>query len=73
MKTWSTKPTHDYDAPNSGTTLVGYETVIPARQKVKSVALLIPQKRKPEQFGIQALWKRGHNSTDIKNHEIALF
>jgi hypothetical protein len=44
MKTWSTKPTHDYDAPNPGTTLVGFETVIPAGKQATSVVLLIPQK-----------------------------
>lgn len=30
IKTWSTVPTHDYDAPNPGTTLVGFEATLPA-------------------------------------------
>ncbi|CAG4999320.1 hypothetical protein DYBT9275_02201 [Dyadobacter sp. CECT 9275] len=30
LKTWSTEPTHDYDAPNPGTYLTGFETEIPA-------------------------------------------
>ncbi|MPR32880.1 heparinase [Cytophagaceae bacterium SJW1-29] len=30
LKTWSTVPTHDYDAPNPGTQLVGFEALIPA-------------------------------------------
>ncbi|HEV7350651.1 heparinase II/III domain-containing protein [Telluribacter sp.] len=30
LKTWSTVPTHDYDAPNPGTYLVGFEAEIPA-------------------------------------------
>jgi len=30
IKTWSTTPTHDYDAPNPGTTLVGFEATLPA-------------------------------------------
>ena len=30
LKTWSTVPTHDYDAPNPGTTLVGFEATLPA-------------------------------------------
>lgn len=30
IKTWSTTPSNDYDAPNPGTTLVGFEADIPA-------------------------------------------
>jgi hypothetical protein len=30
LKTWSTVPTHDYDAPNPGTQLVGFEATLPA-------------------------------------------
>lgn len=30
LKTWSTDPPNDYDAPNPGTTLVGLETTIPS-------------------------------------------
>ena len=30
IKTWSTVPTHDYDAPNPGTMLVGFEATLPA-------------------------------------------
>lgn len=30
IKTWSTEPTHDYDAPNPNTTFVGFEASIPA-------------------------------------------
>lgn len=30
IKTWSTVPTHDYDAPNPGTTMVGFEATLPA-------------------------------------------
>lgn len=30
VKTWSTTPTHDYDAANPGTTFVGFETTMPA-------------------------------------------
>ncbi len=30
IKTWSTVPTHDYDAPNPNTYMVGFETTLPA-------------------------------------------
>ncbi|WP_373511212.1 heparinase II/III family protein, partial [Persicitalea sp.] len=30
IKTWSTKPTHDYDAPNPNTYMVGFEATLPA-------------------------------------------
>jgi len=30
IKTWSTVPTHDYDAPNPGTTMVGFEATLPS-------------------------------------------
>jgi hypothetical protein len=43
MKTWSTEPPHTYDAPNPGTVLVGFETVIPARTSNAVVVLLLPR------------------------------
>ena len=42
MKTWSTKPPRDYDAPNPGTILVGFEAIVPANTKVDFDILLIP-------------------------------
>ncbi|TDB65326.1 heparinase II/III domain-containing protein [Arundinibacter roseus] len=30
LKTWTTVPTHDYDAPNPGTQLIGFESDLPA-------------------------------------------
>ncbi|MGI9137933.1 MAG: heparinase II/III domain-containing protein [Sediminibacterium sp.] len=42
MKTWTTIPPRDYDAPNPGTILVGFEAVIPADKKVNFDILLIP-------------------------------
>ena len=44
MKSWSTEPTTDYDAPNPGTQIVGFETVLPANSKVALQVFLIPQK-----------------------------
>ncbi|CAH0995642.1 hypothetical protein EMA8858_01767 [Emticicia aquatica] len=43
LKTWSTQPTHDYDAPNTGTTLVGFEVKIPANTSTSLNVLLIPE------------------------------
>jgi hypothetical protein len=43
MKTWSTEPTHTYDAPNPGTIMVGFETTIPANTKTALTVLLLPE------------------------------
>jgi hypothetical protein len=43
MKTWSTDPPHDYDAPNPGTTLVGFEVKLPSNAKRAISVALIPQ------------------------------
>ncbi|MEP6750411.1 MAG: heparinase II/III family protein [Bacteroidota bacterium] len=43
MKTWPTDPPpHDYDAPNPGTTLTGFEVTIPAKSKVTIAVSLTP-------------------------------
>jgi len=46
MKTWSTVPPNDYDAPNPGTILVGFEVVIPANANATLLVKLIPQNAK---------------------------
>jgi hypothetical protein len=43
MKAWSTDPPKDYDAPNPGTALVGFEFVMPSSAKTEVVVLLIPE------------------------------
>jgi hypothetical protein len=43
MKTWPTTPPHDYDAPNPGTALVGFEVELPANTKAALSVLLVPQ------------------------------
>jgi hypothetical protein len=43
VKTWTTVPTHDYDAPNPNTILVGFEAVLPKNTKTSLTVLLIPQ------------------------------
>lgn len=44
MKTWPTTPSRDFENPNTGTTLVGFEVVIPAGSKAAMTVLLIPEK-----------------------------
>ncbi|WP_332369680.1 heparinase II/III domain-containing protein [Spirosoma telluris] len=43
LKTWPTNPPHDYDAPNPGTTLVGFEVTLPANAKTALTVRLIPE------------------------------
>jgi hypothetical protein len=42
--TWPTAPLHSYDAPNPGTTLVGFEVTLPAGAKQSITVLLVPEK-----------------------------
>jgi hypothetical protein len=44
LKTWPTDPTHDYDSPNPGTTLLGFDVVVPAQSKAALTVRLIPEK-----------------------------
>ncbi len=44
MKTWPTKPVHDYDAPNQGTVLVGFEVKIPSKATSVLTVSLTPDK-----------------------------
>jgi hypothetical protein len=43
MKTWSTDPGTDYDAPNPGTTLVGFEYEMPAGASETFRVFLVPE------------------------------
>jgi uncharacterized lipoprotein YehR (DUF1307 family) len=42
MKTWSTVSPNSYDAANPGTTMVGFETLVPANSSVNLTVLLLP-------------------------------
>ena len=42
MKTWPTDPEHDYDTPNPGTILVGFEVKLPASAKTAISVVLTP-------------------------------
>ncbi|PHN04889.1 heparinase II/III domain-containing protein [Flavilitoribacter nigricans] len=43
MRTWSTDPGTDYDAPNPGKTLLGFECELPANSSERFQVLLIPE------------------------------
>jgi len=43
IKTWSASPVNDYDAPNPGVTIVGYEVKIPAHASSAVSVYLMPQ------------------------------
>ncbi len=43
LKTWSTQPTTTYDAPNPGTTFVGFDTTVSGNGSEKFVIRFIPQ------------------------------
>jgi hypothetical protein len=60
LKTWSTEPTTTYDAPNPGTTLVGFETIVPADHAATFIVRLIPQ-------GVEEKTKTGIESLDKWN------
>lgn len=44
MRTWSTTSSHFYDAPNPGTTLVGFELKLPKLMKGTLTVFLIPER-----------------------------
>ena len=46
LKTWTTTPKNDFDAPNPGTILVGFELTIPANTNTTLLVKLIPQSAK---------------------------
>ena len=46
MKTWTTTSTNEYDAPNPGTILVGFEAKVPAGATTALTVKLIPQNTK---------------------------
>ncbi|QHV93651.1 heparinase II/III domain-containing protein [Spirosoma endbachense] len=61
LKTWPTDPQHDYDAPNPGTTLVGFEVKLPASTKSALTVLLIPEKAvKKTNTNVQSLQQWPH-------------
>lgn len=47
LKTWSTDPTHEYDAPNPRTIRVGFEVKVTPSTKTSLTVLLIPDSASP--------------------------
>lgn len=45
MQTWSTDPPNSYDAPNPGTTMVGFTVTLPANSKAAFDVTLVPGSR----------------------------
>lgn len=43
VKTWSTQSPNDYDVPNEGTVLVGFESNVPAGEKADFTVFLLPE------------------------------
>ena len=59
LKTWSTQPTTTYDAPNPGTTLLGFEIELPANTHETFAVKLIPQgaeKKAKQKVGPLSSW-----------------
>jgi Heparinase II/III-like protein len=64
MKTWSTAPLHDYDAPNPGTTMVGFEVTVPANSSAILNVLLLPEgasENRAVSLKSLAEWPKGSN------------
>ena len=57
LKTWSTEPTTDYDAPNPGTVLVGFELQLAPQQKQAVDVALIPGSAGESQIEFSSLAK----------------
>lgn len=49
MKTWSANPGNNYDAPNEGVILIGFEVDIPANTQETLTVYLLPRGAKPQQ------------------------
>ena len=75
MKTWSTVSPNDYDAPNPGTVLVGFETLIPANTKATLLVKLIPQNTKQTSAKIPELkdWPKSNTQVTYIAHRGASY
>jgi hypothetical protein len=49
MKTWSTVSPNSYDAPNPGTTLVGFVLTMPPNSKTETSVFLLPMGTKEKE------------------------
>ncbi|MDR1172169.1 MAG: heparinase II/III family protein [Bacteroidales bacterium] len=55
MKTWTSKSPNDFDSPNPGTVLIGFEVKVPANTEITLLVKLIPQSAKKTTAKIPAL------------------
>ncbi len=66
LRTWPTTPPQPYDAPNPGTTLVGFETTLPAHAAGTLTVLLTPGstgRKAPRKVLPLAQWPQQRTST----------
>lgn len=56
LKTWSTVPTHDYDAPNPGTQLVGFEAIVSANSTKAFNVFISPDRNGVKQVAPLGQW-----------------
>ncbi|MDB5260732.1 MAG: hypothetical protein JWQ14_13 [Adhaeribacter sp.] len=67
LQTWSTNPPRDYDAPNPGTVLVGFEVKMPAQAKGTLTVMLIPENaEKKVNKKVPVLNKWGQTAIPVK-------
>ena len=55
LKTWTTEPPNDYDAPNPGSILVGFETDVAANTATTLTVVLVPQAAKQVNLAVPRL------------------
>jgi Heparinase II/III-like protein/Domain of unknown function (DUF4962) len=56
VKTWSTTPTHDYDAANPGSQIIGFEIVIPPNSKKEFAVILSKNKIAKQKISALKNW-----------------
>ena len=63
-KTWSTQSPHSFDSPNAGTTMVGFEVVLPPGRKATLTVALLPSGVKYNSKDIPPLaqWEQPRNT-----------
>jgi hypothetical protein len=66
LKTWTTVPPHNYDAPNPGTILTGFEVKLPPKTKTAITVILVPEgSEKPAVEEIKPLRKWNSSSKNL--------
>lgn len=58
IKTWPTTPNHDYDAMNPGSSMVGFEAIIPAGKSQSFTSVFAPKKGEKIKQTSLSTWKK---------------